>query len=255
MAVQIPGTTPRILEGGQTGSQAAAGFVTVQTAGARDLARELLRLAARAGEDATKPLTNAAKKAAHQVMDLYKENISDVTGNLRRSVTVRQGRNTYPGTGIAVGGPAHAVAGKEWDVEKKAAGNHAWLVEFGTGRRKAGTQGRRTYLKVHEKINGRFRRIGEGNGTTFNNKQFDNMSRGYYFLMGSKNEEHTERRTGRGAFVKKSDGSTRPYTLGPGDTYGAMPAEHAMQKAIQRGSGPALRTLMAEIQKYIDKRR
>jgi len=250
MAVQIPGTTPRILESGLTGSQAASGFVTVQTAGARDFARELLRLATRAGVGATKPLTESAKKATRYVMDLYRENISDVTGNLRRSVTVRAGKNSYEGVGIAVGGPAHVVAGKEWDVEKKAAGNHAWLVEFGTGRRRAGTQGRRTYLNVHQRINGKMSRVPNG-GQPFNNKQFERMGRGYYFLMGSSNEEHPERRSGRGAFVKTSDGKTRPYTLGPGETYPAMPASHAMQEAIRRGSGPALGVLIAEIKKHM----
>lgn len=251
MAVQIPGTTPRILDGGLTGSQAAAGFVTVQTAGAREFARELLKLANRAGKDATAPLTAAAKAAAKPVMEAYKKNIKpDVTGNLRRAIAIRQGKNKYEGVGIAVAGPLHVVSGGEWDVEKKAAGNHAWLVEFGTGRRTVGTQNRRTYLNVHQRINGQMHRVPNA-GRPFNNEQFKKMGRGYYFLMGSSNEQHPERRTGRGAFVKKPDGSTRPYTLGPGDTYGAMPAKHAMQKAIQAASPQAQAVLIAEIKKHM----
>jgi hypothetical protein len=59
MAVNIPGTLPRDVGGGQTGSQRAGGFVTVQTSGVRDLARSLLRAATAMGRDATKPLTDA----------------------------------------------------------------------------------------------------------------------------------------------------------------------------------------------------
>jgi hypothetical protein len=254
MAVPIPGTLPRLLEDGQTGSQRAGQFVGVKLTGIQALTQELLRLSTRLGEDGTKPLTSAARKAARPIMEIYKENISSVTGNLERSVTVREGRRKYPGVGIAVGGPVHVVSGKEWDVERKGAGNHSWLVEFGTGPRRAGTQGRRTYLNVHQRINGRMSRVNT-DGVAFNNKQFERMGRGYYFLMGSINEENPERREGRGAFVKTSGGKTRPYTLGPGETYPAMPASHAMEMAIRRGRNESFSVLERELVKLIEQRR
>ena len=140
MAVNIPGTLPRDVGGGQTGAQRAGSFVTVQTSGVRDLARALVNAATAIGRDATKPLTDAAKKAAAPVMAAYKSNIDDVTGNLKRSVRVQAGKKKYEGLGIAVAGPVHVVNDEEWDVLKKGAGNHAWLYEFGTGRRKPGSQ-------------------------------------------------------------------------------------------------------------------
>lgn len=253
MAVNIPGTTPRILDDGQTGAQRAGQFVNVRLEGLRDLARELLRQSTRLGEDATGPLTSAARKAAKPIMDIYRENISDVTGNLQRSVRVQAGRKKYPGIGIAVGGPVHVKEGDEWDIEKKGAGNHAWLYEFGTGPRRVGTQGRRTYLNVHQRINGRMSRVNP-EGQAFNNKQFERMGRGYYFLMGSINEDHPERREGRGAFARGKNGKTRPYTLGPGETYPAMPASHAMEMAIKKGRSQSFSVLEKELRKLIDQR-
>lgn len=254
MAVPIPGTTPRLLESGQTGAQRAGQFVGVRFTGIQALTQELLRLSTRLGEDGIKPLTDAAKKAARPIMELYKENISDVTGNLSRSVAVRPGINKYPGVGIAVGGPVHVKDGKNWDVEKKGAGNHSWLVEFGTGPRRAGTQGRRTYLNVHQRINGKMSRV-NSSGNAFNNQEFERMGRGYYFLMGSINEDHPERREGRGAFVKTAGGKSRPYTLGPGETYPAMPASHAMENAIKRGRTQAFGELERQLVKLIEQRR
>lgn len=250
MAIITPNTRPRVLENGQTGLERANSFIRMRTEGAADVIEALLKLATRAGVDATKPLTDAAKRAAKPVMELYKENISEVTGNLQRSVQIRDGKKKYAGVGIAVGGPVHVKEGKEWDVLKKAAGNHAWLYEFGTGTRKPGTQGRKPLMYVHQRVNGRMSRKGDAS-SLFNNTQFEQMGRGYYFLMGSKNNPHPERKTGRGAFVKKRGGGTRPMVLGPGDTYGAMPAEHAMEKAINRGKSQATQTLIAEIKKHM----
>lgn len=243
MAVPIPGTQPRVI-GGQTASQRAAGFVNVQTSGARELARDLLRAASKMGADATKPLTDAAVAAARPIMEAYKSQINDVTGNLRRSVRVQPGKRKYAGVGIAVGGPIHVVNSDEWDVEKRGAGNHAFLAEFGTGRRRPATQGRRTYLNVHEKINTRFTRVPNG-GRPFDNEQFERMGQGRYFIMGSKNT--------RG----RKHGSGYPHdfimALAPGQTYGAMPARHWMENAIQQAGPAALKTLMAALQGQIDK--
>lgn len=252
MAVNIPGTLPRDVGGGQTGAQRTAGFVTVQTSGVRDLARALLRAATAAGVDATKPLTDAARKAAQPVMAAYKANVSDVTGNLRRSVTIRAGKKKYEGLGIAVAGPVHVTNSDEWDVLKKGAGNHAWLYEYGTGPRKPGSQKRRTYLNVHQQINGRMNKISNrAGGFAFDNEQFERMGRGYYFLMGSINV--SQRRTGKGAFVPDGKGGTRPYYLEAGETYPAMPAKHAMEKAVQAAAPSALNVLRAAINAQINK--
>lgn len=249
MAVPIPGTTPRILDGGQTGAQRAAGFVTVQTSGARELARELLRASTRFGRDATKPLTDAAKAAMKQVTQRYiaKAQQNQVSGNLYRSVRVQAGKKKYEGVGIAVGGPVHVTDAEGWDVAKKGAGNHAWLVEFGTGRRRPSTQGRRTYLNVHEKINNSFRPIRNDNpsmGGRFDNEQFERMGRGFYFIMGTKNNPN--RRQGAGY----------PHdflmALAPGQTYGAMPARGWMEESIREGSGAALQSLIAALKQQIE---
>ena len=255
MAVQIPGTIPRTF-GGQTGAQRAQAFSRVKLDGAQELVLALIRLSTTFGEDAAIPLTAAAKKAARPIMGLYAENISDVTGNLRRSIDVRGPKKKYPAVGIAVAGPVHVVNGKEWDVEKKGAGNHGYLYEFGTGPRKPGSLKRRTYVNVHQRINRRSQRVNNplGNRTWFNNEEFESLGRGYYFLMGSINEKHPERRTGSGAFVKGKDGKTRPYTLGPGETYPAMPASHAMEKAINRGRTQSFGVLEKELRKLIDQR-
>lgn len=247
MAVPIPGTTPRILDGGQTGAQRAAGFVTVQTSGARELAQELLRAATQFGKDATGPLTAAAKEAMKPVMEAYRGNITDVTGNLKRSVRIAAGKKKYPGVGIAVGGPVHAKNSDEWDVEKKGAGNHAWLTEFGTGRRRPGTQGRRTYLNVHEKINNSFRRLPNG-GETFDNEAFQKMGRGFYFIMGSRDEPSRQAKKGSGY-----PHDFGPFALASGDTYGPMPARGWMEKAIKQSAPAALQSLLAALRQQIDK--
>ena len=248
MAIITPNTRPRVLENGQTGRERANSFIRMRTEGAQDVIDALLRLATRAGQDATGPLTAAAKKAAKPVMEIYKENISDVTGNLRRSVRIQDGKSKYPGVGIAVGGPVHVKEGKKWDVLKKGAGNHAFLYEFGSGIRKPGTQGRKTLMYIHQRVNGKMKRLGDSS-SLFNNSQFEQMGRGYYFLMGSKNVP--QRSSGPGAFVKTNGGGTRPMTLGPNDTYGAMPAEHAMEKAINRSKSQSVQVLIAEIKKHM----
>lgn len=246
MAVPIPGTRPRILEGGQTGAQRAGQFVTVQTIGARELARDLLRASTRFGKDATKPLTDAAKAAMKPVMDRYRQKAraNAVSGNLARSVRVQAGKRKYEGVGIAVGGPVHVVNSDEWDVQKKGAGNHAFLVEFGTGRRRPATQGRRTYLNVHEKINNSFRKL-PNNGNAFDNEEFERMGRGFYFIMGTKNNPH------------RKQGAGYPHdflmALAPGQTYGAMPARHWMEESIREGSGAALQSLLAALRTQIEK--
>lgn len=252
MAVNIPGTLPRDVGGGLTGAQRVSSFVNVRTDGIRDLARSLLRAATAMGADATKPLTAAAKEAAVPVMAAYKSNINDITGNLKRSVRVQAGQKRYEGVGIAVAGPVHVKNADEWDVLKKGAGNHAWLYELGTGRRKPGSQNRRTYVNVHQSINGRMNRVSnERGGLAFDNEQFERMGRGYYFLMGSINV--AQRKSGKGAFVPDGKGGTRPFFLASGDTYGEMKPSRAMERAIQQASPAALNALRDAINAQISK--
>ena len=72
--------------------------------------------------------------------------------------------------------------------------------------------------------------------------------------MGSKNEEHPERKTGRGAFVKTAGGETRPYTLAANETYPAMPASNIMEDAILTSRTESFGVLTKELQKLINKR-
>jgi glucosamine 6-phosphate synthetase-like amidotransferase/phosphosugar isomerase protein len=44
-----------------------------------------------------------------------------------------------------------------------------------------------------------------------------------------------------------------PVTLHPGETYGRMPASHAMQKTISEQQGAVFNTLKAAIQANIDR--
>lgn len=246
MAVVIPGTQVRT---------PSTGFVTIQTVGARELARDLLRAANRAGKDATRPLTAAAVQAMQPVMESYRKNITDVTGNLRRSVRIKAGKKKYDGVGIAVGGPIHVVNSNEWDVEKKGAGNHAFLAEFGTGPRRPGTQGRRTYLNVHQRINGRMNRT-PNRGRPFDNQDFERMGRGFYFLMSSFKEPTRQSKKGSGYphdFLPDGKGGIRPFAIAPGETYGAMPARGWMDKAIRQSGQAALNSLMAALRSQIEK--
>lgn len=246
MAIPILGTTPRDLGGGQTGSSRVAGFVRIQV-NEKEAIEALFRAATRAGKDATPFLNAACQKAMQQVMGEYKKRINNVTDNLRKSVTVRRIKNQRArGVGVAIGGPQHAKSGNEWDVEVKGAGNHAWLYEFGTGRRKAGTQGRRTPINVHQKINGRFRRVGDSTQWV-RNDQFDRLGRGNYFIMSSYDEPTRQR--------KKGSGYPHDFfmALEPGDTYGAMRPSHAMEQAIQAARSPAMSTLIDAIKAQIDK--
>lgn len=246
MAVPIPGTIPRVLDSGRTGAQTAAGFTRIRLTGQRELVQALLRAATRTGVDAQKPLNEACLKAIKPVMDFYRNSIDDVTGNLRRSVGARKIKNQrVAGVGVAVGGPRHVKGGKEWDVEKKGAGNHAWLVEFGTGRRRPSTQGRRTYLNVHQKVNGRFTPLKSNKyAGRFDNEDFEKMGDNRYFIMGSKNTPG------------RQHGSGYPHdfimAIKPGQTYGEMTAQNLMSQAIRRAGPQALNTLLAALRTQIE---
>jgi hypothetical protein len=230
--------------GGQTGKSLAEGFVTVKTAGIRELAEKLESLAAKMGEP--KALEDAVKKAGEHIKQGYKAKIRDATGNLSKSVKIRT--KTYDAAVIAIVGPLQTGSGSA--TEKDGSGNSAWLFEFGSGTRKPGTKGRRTYVNVHQMINGKMRRH-----SSANDKQFANMSKGYYFLMGSKYEGARQAGMGKGYphDFGISGGKMHPITLHPGDTYGRMPASHAMEKTISEQQGAVFSTLKAAIQANIDR--
>jgi hypothetical protein len=252
MAIRLDTTIPRDVGGGQTGVQRAEGFARIRTEGIADMARKLVNLAQQMGasDDGQRFLDQSATEASKPLVGLYRENVSDVTGNLGRSATTKRGRKKYQGVGIAITGPSHKKAKPdEWKLEttppaaEKAAGNHAWLVEFGTGRRKPGTQGRRTLLNLHDKVNGKMSK----RSRVFNDEQFSRMSRsgGVFFIMGSK---YTQGR---------SHGSGYPHdfimALGPNQTYGAMDAQHPMEKAIKIGAPVVQRKLVDAVQKRISR--
>ena len=240
--------SPRSMDG-QTGKQVAEGFVRVQTAGAREVAEELRRLANSIGADADALLYDSCKKAAEVIRRRYRSKVGDVTGNLKKSVRIQ--KRVYPadGTVLAVVGPWQS--GRGASQEGAESGNHAWLVEFGTGPRRPGTRGRRTYLNVHQMINRRMRRAG-----SFNNDQFANMAKGNYYLMGAINEPTRQARWGRGGdhdfWTPPGGGKSRPVTLHPGETYGAMPARHAMEQTISESGPEVLNTLINGIRAKIE---
>lgn len=229
--------------GGQTARSLSEGFVTVQTAGIRELAQQLKDIA---GEFAAEPaLEKAVRAGANLIKKGYQAKVGNVTGNLAKSVRVKV--KTYDSAQVAIVGPWQS--GKSGSREGAESGNHAWLVEFGTGKRKPGTRGRRTYLNVHQMINGKMSRAG-----SFNNEQFANMSRGYYYLMGSINEATRQARMGAGYphDFGETNGKMHPITLHPGETYGKMPAKHAMEKTIEEQQSAVFNTLKAAIQNTIE---
>jgi hypothetical protein len=245
MAIVTPSTTQRIVRGGQTGSSIAGGFLSFSVDGLEDLVANLLRAAVTVGADANKPLNAACREALKPVMKTYAESINEVTGNLKRSVTVRNfKKKTLPGVGGAIGGPRHFKEGDKWDVEKRGAGNHAWLHEFGTGPRRPGTQGRRTLVNVHQRINGRFRRVGDGN-QWLRNDEFDRLGGGNFFIMSSYEKRKNFRGRGYpGEFL---------MALESGDTYGAMPAAGKMEAAIRSSGSAVMSTLMQALADQVDK--
>jgi hypothetical protein len=235
--------SPRSI-GGSTGKSLAEGFVTVKTAGIREMAEKLEALAAQMGEP--KALELAVKKAGQHIKRGYKAKIRDATGNLSKSVYIKT--KTYDAAAVAIVGPRQTGSGR--GTEENGSGNAAWLFEFGSGTRKPGTKGRRTYINVHQMINGKMRRH-----SSANNQQFANMSKGYYFLMGSKYEEARQAAMGKGYphDFGISGGKMHPITLHPGDTYARMPASHAMEKTISEQQGAVFDTLKAAIQANIDR--
>lgn len=232
------------LIGGQTAKTLAQGFITIQTAGIKELAEEYERLALEFGRQAN--FTPIVRKAAKIIEDGYISRVGDVTGGLKKSMKTKV--KQYGAATVAITGPAQT--GNVGSTEAQASGNHAWLLEFGSGPRRPGTRGRRTYVNVHQMINGKMRRH-----SSANDEQFRRMARGYYFLMGSINEPTRQARMGRGYphDFGETDGRMHPVTLHPGETYGAMPAKHPMERTIQSSQAVVFNTLKAAIENSMRK--
>jgi hypothetical protein len=246
MAVQIDATLPRTFDGGITANQIVEGFVSVRTAGAREIAKRLEEMALAAGRDPSGLMQKAVRAASQPIIKGYRNKVRNVTGNLGKSMTTRVRK--YDGAAVAITGPR--VTGPVGADPELGSGNHAWLVEFGTGRRKPGTQGRRTYVNVHQQINFRMTRAG-----TFNNQQFERMGKGYYFLMGSKNERTRQAKAGSGYphdFGSDRPGEMHPISLQPGESIAPMPAQHPMEKTIVETNGEVLNILINRMQGFID---
>lgn len=241
------------LDGGQTGVERANQFVTVRTAGARELVRRLNELVQAASSEQI--LASAVERAASPIREEYRNSAKqrEATGNLYKSVG-KPKIKTYAGedgpAAVAVVGPRQTGAvGSRPGVES---GNHAWLIELGTKERKPGTRGRRTYINVHQMINRKMRAAGG-----FNNDEFSKMGRGYYFLMGSKYEREDAR--GRPGYSRDfagpgpgGDGRPQhPISLAPGDTIKGMKPQGLMEKAINSAGGQALSILKAYLEREI----
>lgn len=253
MAISQGVGSPQILEGGLTGVQQANQFVTVQTAGARDLVRRLNELVQAASSE--RILSEAVDRASRPIRDEYRDSARrhEATGNLYKSVGKPKVK-TYAGengpAAVAVVGPRQTGAvGSRPGVES---GNHAWLVEFGTKPRKPGSRGRRTYINVHQSINKRMKYSGG-----FNDREFSQMGRGFYFLMGSKYER--EGASGRPGYSRdfagpgpRGDGRPQhPISLAPGETIEGMPAIGLMQRAINSNGSQCLQILKAYLEREI----
>lgn len=219
-------------------SQVAGAFLRINTSGIEAAVERLLEVAGVFGEAQMK---SAVREALKPIQKAYKANLpANVTGNLRKSVGTKV--KTYnSGVTFGIVGPRHYASGSEWDVEERGAGNHAWLIEYGTKRRRPGTQNRRTYVNVHRRINGKMKR----HATGITDEQFSNLSRGYYFIMSSYNEPTRQR--------KKGSGYPHDFimTLQPGETYKGVEGTRPMTRAIGSQSSNARRALEQAIRRKI----
>lgn len=241
---------------GQTGNQRTQGFVAIRMQGIDALSQALISIAGdQLGVDYIK---SAVRSASNIIKQSYKgaAEFHDATGNLAASTKVKPPKVYYDFQGrlntvVGVVGPEQT--GKSGATSDRPSGNHAWLVEYGSAPRRPGTQNRRTYINVHQMINGRMSRH-----SATNDEAFSRMSKGYYFLMGSLREPTRQARRGSGYshdFVSDptSDEGLRPMTLHPGETYGAMPAFHLMERTIQHESSAVMRTLEQGLRRAIQR--
>ena len=255
MAINPSNPNPRD-EGGVTSLDRTKGFVSIQTQGVRELARELERVAGtlaapgllrKCVRQASKPIREGYKALASKP---FAAGSGGATGNLAKSTITKD--KEYEGGQIAVAITGPRQTGPVGSQEGVESGNHAWLVEFGSGRRRPGTQNRRTYVNVHQMINGKMRRT----SSAMNDEEFARRSRGYYFLMGSLNEPTRQSKRGKGYshdFAGGKDGETHPITLAPGESIDPMPAYAPMERTITSSAAQVQALLAQFIQAEINK--
>ena len=256
MAINPSNPSPRDVGFG-TGKSQTEGFVRIDTAGVRELAKELERVAGALAAPGL--LQKCVKQASRPIAMGYKSLVSKplaagssgATGNLAKATITRT--KEYEGGQVAVAITGPRQTGPVGSEEGRESGNHAWLVEFGSGRRKPGTQNRRTYVNVHQMINGKMRKT----SSAMNDEEFARRNRGYYFLMGSLNEPTRQSKRGKGYshdFATGKDGETHPITLGPGESIDPMPAYHPMERTIVSSAaqvqGVLAQLIQAEINKF-----
>lgn len=235
--------------GGQTGRQIANAFVRIGMSGMDETLRKFYEIADSVSYAEKK---EAVRRASRPILDGYREKARQIeaTGNLYKSTKTLDRKYRNGDIAVAVTGPEQT--GNAGATNKRASGNHAWLVEFGSKPRKPGSQNRRAYVNVHQSINGRMSRH-----STDTDEQFSRRGAGYYFLMGSINEPTRQARMGRGYthdFMRKpGDDKMRPMTLHPGETYGAMPGSHIMQRTIQQKAGQVRSILEGELIQLINR--
>lgn len=234
--------------GSQTGSQSANRFIRISFTGLEKVLQQFNEIA-----DSVdfKSKQAAVRKASEAILVGYREKAKamEATGNLARSTKTLVRRYQKGDVAVAVTGPEQT--GNAGATNKRASGNHAWLVEFGSKPRRPGTQNRRTYVNVHQRINGKMSRH-----ASLNDAQFDNSSRGYYFLMGSINEPTRQARMGRGYphdFMRRPGERMRPMTLHPGETYGGMPGTHIMERTIKQSASQVRSTLESQLVQLINR--
>ncbi len=254
MAINQGQGAPRIV-GGETSVNRTNAFVNIQTAGARELALELERVAGAMALPGL--LKKATAQASKPIFDDYKALVSKpfaagsggATGNLAKSVKTKSVEYQAGKVGVSITGPQST--GNRGADERDGSGNHAWLVEFGTERRRPGTQDRRTYVNVHQAINGKMKRTG-----TMNDEEFARKGRGYYFLMGSVNEPTRQGGSGKGYshdFASINGRKQHPITLQPGETIDPMPAYSPMQDTITANYRDVQTALFAALQAQINR--
>jgi hypothetical protein len=254
MALYRHNATPRDIDG-TTALHQLNQFVTIRTSGVRNLYEQLDKMLGEALSDAI--LKHAVRTASKIVEETYKNKARQhvATGNLAKSVTTMP-RNYKNANGsravVDVTGPRQT--GNVGSQPGQESGNHSWLVEFGSGPRRPGTENRRTYVNVHQLVN---RKMRLHPGKSMNDKQFANAGAGYYFLMGSLRERGPGNSYSRDFAGTGPNGDGRkqhPITLKPGETIAPMPAMHLMRDTITECQADVLRTLesmlSAAVRKY-----
>lgn len=244
MSITQSNPTPRLI-GGVPSRDSANAFVRLSMDGLEDLFERLRKMEK---SISIKQKADAVRKASRPILDGYKEQarMHEATGNLARSTkTINR---DYRGGDVAVAVTGPEQTGPFGATAKRASGNHAWLVEFGSGPRKPGSQNRRAYINIHQRINGKMHRH-----SSANDEQFSRMGRGYYFLMGSINEP-TRQSGGKAGYSRDfmlgttgRSGKQHPITLGPNDTIAPMPGLHLMQNTIARKGSQVKAILESEL--------